>query len=265
MTNIESVFETLIFEEKEQIGYLKINRPKALNALNAQVLAELNTWLSLVEKSATLRCVIVTGNSEKAFVAGADIKEFQGLKPEDALKLGQQGQRTFDRIERLPFPVIAAVNGFALGGGLELALSCDFIICHNRARFGLPEVSLGLIPGFGGSQRLVHAVGLRMAREMIYTGRHYDALAAKDIGLVNRVVEPEMLMEAALEIAKLVLQRAPLAISGVKQVIREGSDLSLQEGLAMEANVFAKLFLSQDTAEGIAAFIEKRNPKFTGR
>lgn len=258
-------FETLLFEEKENIGILKINRPKALNALNAQVLAELDRFLDEAEKSATLRCLILTGNGEKSFVAGADIKEFERLKPEEAQKLAGRGQDVLRKIELLKIPVIAAVNGFALGGGLELALACDFIICHNRARFGLPEVSLGIMPGFGGTQRLAQAVGLRMAREMTYSGRHYDALAAKEMGLVNRVVEPEMLMEACLEVAGHILKKAPLAVAQAKRTILHGCDGPLEDGLELEARNFGDLFMTEDAAEGIAAFIEKREPRFVGK
>lgn len=254
-------FETLLFEQKENIGILKINRPKALNALNAQVLTELESFFQQVPKD--IRCLILTGNSEKSFVAGADIKEFENASPDQAREIAKKGQRVFNMIEALPTPVIAAVNGFALGGGLELALSCDFILCSQKARFGLPEVGLGIMPAFGGTQRLRDAVGVRRAREMTYSAKHYDALAAKEMGLANRVTEPESLMDACLEIANAIVKQAPVAIAKSKKAILDGGH-SLERGLGLEADFFADLFATQDASEGVAAFIEKRKPDFKG-
>jgi enoyl-CoA hydratase len=258
-------FQTLIYEETNGIGLLKVNRPKALNALNAEVLKELNLFLDNAEKSASLRCLILTGNSEKAFVAGADISEIAELNVEQAMKFAEHGQKTLMRLETLPVPVIAAVNGFALGGGLELALACDFIICSNKARFGLPEVSLGIMPGFGGTQRLWQAVGLRRAREMTFTGNHYDAQAAKEMGLVNQVTEPEGLIEAAMKLAQAIGQRAPIAVTQSKQAILQGADATLAEGMHIEAKAFAELFNTQDAKEGTQAFLQKRAPEFQGQ
>lgn len=258
-------YKTLLYEEKEGVGLLKFNRPKALNALNTELFKELNLFLDECYRSSSLRCLVLTGNSPKAFVAGADIREIEGLNCEQAQAFAENGQDTLLRLEKLPVPVIAAVNGFALGGGLELALACDFIVCSNTARFGLPEVSLGIMPGFGGTQRLPQAVGLRMAREMIYSGKHYDALAAKEMGLVNRVVEAEMLMNAVGEVTSAILKRAPIAVGKAKKAVFQGAHLALEESMEIEASLFAELFTTEDAQEGTKAFIEKRDPLFQSK
>lgn len=257
--------QTLKFEKRELTGILTISRPESLNALNSTVLSELAHFLDNIEKDPTVKCLILRGDGEKAFVAGADIKELSDLNSSEALRFAERGQKIFRRLEVLNMPVIAAVNGFALGGGCELALACDFIVATRNARFGLPEVSLGLIPGFGGTQRLSRLVGVGRARELIYSGRHVRAEEALDIGLVTQVVEPESLLDASMQLAKLITTRGPLAVGTAKQAIRRGMDVSLDEGLMIERELFSDLFRTSDQKEGTKAFIEKRTPQFTGK
>lgn len=257
-------FEVISLEKKNAVTILTINRPQALNALNDQVLTELGQALQEIDKDKLVKALIITGAGEKAFVAGADIKAFENMSPMQAAVLAEKGQRVFRMLEILKIPVIAAVNGFALGGGCELALSCDFIIASQKAKFGLPEVSLGLIPGFGGTQRLARFVGLPMARELTLTARMVSADEALNIGLVNKVVEPEKLLSSCFELTELILQRSPLAVAKAKESINMGYDMQLDEGLRLERDTFAELFRSTDTKEGVKAFIEKRKPEFKG-
>lgn len=258
-------FETLEFELVNSVGLLTIHRPKALNALNRQVMDELSQFLDHAEAMSELRCLIITGSGEKAFVAGADIKEMEDFGAEQALQMAQRGQRVFSRIENLKVPVIAAVSGFALGGGLELAMSCDFIIASEKAKVGLPEVSLGLIPGYGGTQRLSRIVGKATARRVALTGDIYSAQQAFDWGLVTELCAAEDLIERAKKVAQNIAARSPKAVHEAKKAINQGYDLSLQEGLELEAKIFSEMFTTEDKEEGVAAFIEKRSPKFTGR
>ena len=255
-------FETIHFELNSDIGFLKINRPSSLNALNGQVLQELEHCLSDLPKK--MRCLVVTGAGDKSFVAGADIKEMMGLNREQALKMSQQGQGVFNRLESLRTPVIAAVNGFALGGGFELALSCDFILASEKAKFGLPEVSLGLIPGYGGTQRLARYIGKGNARLITLTGDMFTAEEMCKWGVVSRVYKHEELLAEAQKFAEKILSRAPLALSLAKRSINEGYDMSQYEGLKHEAELFADTFKTKDHLEGIQAFIEKRKPIFIG-
>lgn len=257
-------FETLLFEKKDGIGVLKIHRPQALNALNSQVLGELNSFLDELDRDSQIKVLIITGSGEKSFVAGADIKELSSLSPQAARTFAERGQKTFRRFEILKIPVIGAINGFALGGGAELALSCDFLIASSQARFGLPEVSLGLLPGFGGTQRLARFVGLPMARELVFSGRQVKADEALRIGLVNSVVEPSALLSKAEEIAREIISRAPLAVQNAKSVINRGYDLGIDEGLLVEREAFSELFRTSDQREGTQAFLEKRPPHFKG-
>lgn len=254
--------ETLSFEQQGTIGILKVNRPKALNALNAQVLKELEGFFDAFPKG--LRCLIITGEGEKAFVAGADIKEMESSTPDQAHKQAQRGQALFDRIETCRVPVIAAVNGFALGGGFELALACDFIVASQNAKFGLPEVSLGLIPGYGGTQRLGRAIGKGKARFVTLTGDIYSAEQAYAWGVVVKVVPPAQLLSECLQIAEKIAARSPAALSLAKRAIHEGFDGNQWEALKLEAELFADTFRTKDHSEGIKAFIEKRAPRFTG-
>ncbi len=247
------------------VGLLSIERPEALNALNTQVLDELNQALDQIPRSA-YRVLIVTGSGEKAFVAGADIKELDGLSQDEAKSFSQKGQSVFCKMEELKIPVIAAVNGFALGGGLELAMGCDFIFASENAKFGLPEVTLGIMPGFGGTVRLSRFVGLPRAKEMVYSGQMISAHEAHRIGLVNRLFPSvaELLSETQ-KLAEIIATRGPLGVAGAKEVTHRSHFLNLDEGLRLEAQAFGNLFQTEDQREGTKAFIEKRKAHFQGR
>ncbi len=257
------------------IGVAEINRPEAMNALNRQVLQDLDELMSSLEKKTNQRCLILTGTGAKAFVAGADIKELDSFSAGDATstsesialawEFARRGQALFTRLERAHFPVIAAVNGFALGGGLELALACDFIYATPSAKFGLPECTLGIMPGYGGTVRLARRIGLGLARVATYTGQMYSAQEAMQMGLVNKIVEPNQLLEVAKEMAQLISSRAPAAIAGIKRSINEGYTLSVDAAQELEAKLFSELFKTEDQREGVKAFLEKRKPTFSGK
>ena len=242
-----------------------INRPKVLNALDAATLGELEDVFGGLGEDPALRCVILTGAGEKAFVAGADISAMASLGPRQARAFAERGQGLAAAIETLPVPVIAAVNGFALGGGLELLLACDFALASTAAKLGLPEVSLGVIPGFGGTQRLTRRIGIGRARELIYTGNTVTAEEALRLGLVNAVTEPAGLLPAARVLAEKIASRAPLAIVEAKRAIRDGADLPLPAALTLERELFAGLFATDDQKEGMRAFLEKRPAAWQGR
>ena len=256
-------YETLKWEQKESVGYLTVSRPKALNALNSKVFQELEACLSSLESS-SLRVLIVQGAGDKAFVAGADIKEMSAFNVKSAEEFSKTGQRVFSMLEALPFPVIALIQGFALGGGLELALACDILLLEESSKIGFPEVTLGLFPSFGGTQRLTRAVGFYKAKEMIFSGNFYTAQSAYSMGLANEVLPQESLIKKAEELSRIFQKRGPLAIAQAKQLIQKGRDLNLQSALALEAKEFARLFEKEDSKEGMRAFIEKRPPQFKG-
>lgn len=241
-----------------------VSRPEAMNALNADVLSELGGLLSRLESDKSTRVLVLTGQGEKAFVAGADIKQFESMSPAQAKKFAETGQALFGRMAALPQPVIAAVNGFALGGGLELALACDFIYASENAKFGLPECTLGLIPGFGGTVRLPRIVGAAKALEMALTGSMISAADALQVGLVNKVIPASELMKTVLETANTLATRAPLALAMIKRSIHEGRERSLLEADAVEAKYFGDVFATSDKTEGVKAFLEKRKPAFQG-
>ena len=248
----------LKIEIKDNIATIINDRPEKLNALNIQFFNELNHFLNNITQEVKL--IIITG-SGKSFVAGADISEMAGKNKKEAEILAKLGQDTFNRLEELTIPVIAAVNGFALGGGCELAMACDFRIASTKAKFGQPEVNLGIIPGYGGSQRLSRLSGLGNAMYMILTGEMINAEEAKNFGLVQKVVEPEELMNECLKLATTILSKGPNTISSAKKVIREGLKTSLEDGLNMEADEFSSLF-ETDAKEGMQAFLEKRKPNW---
>lgn len=256
----------LLFEVQEDTGIavVKFNRPKALNALNSATLMELSQLLDCIVGDQNVRVVILTGEGEKAFVAGADITEIQQLTSLAARKFAGLGQDVIDRLQYLPVPVIAAVNGYALGGGCELALACDFIYASENAVFGLPEIGLGIIPGFGGTQRLPRQIGANMARELIFTGRHLSAAEALEIGLVNRCFPPAELLEETMKTAKLIAGKGKASLRAAKDAVRDGLGVDLRTGLNIERDAFALCVASPDAQEGTSAFLEKRKPVFTG-
>lgn len=249
--------EFVTYEVEGQVGILTINRPKALNALNSQVLDDLNEALDAVDKD-TVRCLILTGAGEKSFVAGADIGEMSSLTKAEGEMFGKKGNDVFRKLEVFPIPVIAAVNGFALGGGCEISMSCDIRICSDNAVFGQPEVGLGITPGFGGTQRLARLVGPGMAKQMIYTARNIKADEALRIGLVNAVYTQEELMAAAKKMASGIAKNAPIAVRNCKKAINDGLEVDMDAALVVEEKLFGDCFESYDQKEGMTAFLEKR-------
>lgn len=247
------------------IWTITIKRPESLNALNADVLQGLILELERIQHhSEAVRCVILTGDGPKAFVAGADISSMAGLGPRALADYVELGQRAMRAIETYKVPVIAAVNGFALGGGLELALACDLIFCAEGAKLGQPEVNLGIIPGFGGTQRLIHRCGVGTARRLCYAGELISAEEAKSLGLVDKVVSNEKLMEEVKAFATLIASKAPLAVQGAKRVIQHAHETLLLSGLRLEVEEFQRLFQTRDREEGMEAFLQKRKATFTG-
>ena len=255
-------YQFLKFEHNEGITVLKISAPKSLNALNSTILKELDDFVGQLD--AQTRVLIITGDGEKSFVAGADISEMAHLNEPQGQEFGRLGAQVFRRIELLPIPVIAAVNGFALGGGCELAMACDIRIASSKAKFGQPEVGLGIIPGFSGTYRLPKLIGQGYAKEMIYTGKVIRADEALRIGLVNAVYEPEELMSKAMEMAAMMLKNAAIAIRLAKQSINEGYDLDADDAIALENKLFGQCFATKDQKEGMDAFLNKRPAAFTG-
>jgi enoyl-CoA hydratase len=257
---------SLLKEKDGAIVTLTLNRPDKLNALNAELLKELGMALHGLVADAEVRCVILTGAGDKAFAAGADIAAMSEMTPVQAKQFADMGHRVGNSIESLTtVPVIAAVNGFALGGGCELALACDFVYASDKAKFGQPEVNLGVIPGFGGTQRLARRVGAARARELCMTGDMVGAEEALRIGLVNAVVPHAELLPRVRETAKKIASKGPLAIASVKRVVARGADVPLQVANELEATSFAALFGTNDQREGMRAFVEKRPAKFEGR
>ncbi|QSQ26157.1 enoyl-CoA hydratase/isomerase family protein [Pyxidicoccus parkwayensis] len=256
-------YENIRLEQDGAVATLFIDRPKALNALNSKTLQEMEAALGSI--GTDVRVLIVTGGGEKAFVAGADIAEMAALSETQAQEFGALGHRVMAALEALPIPTIAAVNGFALGGGCELALACDLIYASEKAKLGLPEVGLGVIPGFGGTQRLTRAVGRARAKELIFTGERIDAVKAKELGLVLEVLAPEALLPHCREVAAKMLKNGPLAIAKAKRVIEQGADQDLRVANELERKTFGELFGSADQREGMKAFLEKRPASFTGK
>lgn len=247
-----------------QVGILTVSRPDKLNALSREVLMDLRTAVAELAGRPDIRAIVLTGEG-KAFVAGADIAAMTKMTPAEAREFASLGHEVFDALEQLACPVIAAVNGFALGGGCELALACDFIYASSKAKFGQPEVSLGVIPGFGGTQRLPRRVGPAMARELVFTGKMIGAEEALRIGLANALYEPEELLAAATTTAQEIASKGPLAVAASKRVIRDGMDRPLPDANALERNAFGTCFETGDQREGMEAFLEKRAAKFDGR
>ncbi len=249
--------EFITYEVEGQIGIITINRPKALNALNSAVLDELDKTLDAVDQEA-IRCLILTGAGEKSFVAGADIGEMSTLTKAEGEAFGKKGNDVFRKLETFPIPIIAAVNGFALGGGCEISMSCDIRICSENAVFGQPEVGLGITPGFGGTQRLARIVGTGKAKEMIYGARNIKAEEAYRIGLVNNVYPAEELMPAAKKLASTIARNAPIAVRNCKRAINEGIQVDMDQAIVIEEKLFGSCFETCDQKEGMNAFLEKR-------
>ena len=258
-------WNTLLVEDVGAVRWVRVNRPDKLNALNREVLAELEAVLAAAREDTAVRALVLTGTGEKAFVAGADITEFQGLSAGQAEALSRRGQQLFDAIEGSPIPVIAAVNGFALGGGCELAMACHLRFASSNSRFGQPEVKLGLIPGYGGTQRLPRLVGRGRALELLLTGAMIDAATAHAWGLVNRVVEPGELRDATQTIAEAILAVSPVAVAHCLAAVTGGDGQPIGRGLELEASLFGRCATSEDMREGVAAFLDKRPAQFPGR
>ncbi len=258
------MYQTVKYEKNENIGTITISRPEALNALNSTVIGELEALIAQVEKEEDLRALIITGEG-RSFVAGADIGEQKPLDLAGGRKWGQRGSAIMRRIEKLEIPTIAAVNGFALGGGCELALACDIILASEKAKFGQPEVGLGITPGFSGTQRLPRRVGIAKAKELIFSGKMIKADEAEKIGLVNAVYAPEALLDGAMEMAKSFAKNAPIAVKYAKACIDRGMQTDIEGGIAVENELFAMCFATDDQKEGMGAFLEKRPAVFTNQ
>lgn len=253
-------YDTILVEKENRIGVITIHRPESLNALNSQTIAEVSTVLGELENDSDIRVIIITGSGEKSFVAGADIKEFSDFDTEKAQALSQEGHdKLFNKIEHLSKPVIAAVNGFALGGGLELAMACHIRYASENAKLGLPEVTLGLIPGYGGTQRLPKLVGKGWANELIFSAKMIPAQKAKEIGLVNEVFPLEELLDKTKELAKIIARNSPMGIAKAIKVVNLSDT---PEGFQAEIIAFGELFEMEDKKEGVVAFLEKRKPQF---
>ena len=258
------MYQTIKYTKEDAIGVLTIDRPEALNALNSTVISELEQLIGEVERDLELRALIITG-AGRSFVAGADIGEQKPLTLDGGRRWGQRGSALMRRIEKLEIPTIAAVNGFALGGGCELALSCDIILASEKAKFGQPEVGLGITPGFSGTQRLPRRVGIGKAKELIYSGKMIKADEAEKIGLVNAVYAPEELLPGAIEMAKSFTKNAPIAVKYAKACIDRGMQMDIDDGIALENELFAMCFATQDQKEGMGPFLEKRPAVFENK
>lgn len=257
-------YQYLLYEKEGALGIVTVNRPEALNALNQTVYQELHDLFQQIEDDQEIGVIVLTGSGKKAFVAGADIADMAPRNTVEIQKFLDVSRMSFDRIYSMSKPVIAAINGFALGGGCELAICCDFRIASETAKFGQPEINLGIIPGGGGTQRLMRLIGMAKTKELVYTGDLIDAQAALSIGLVNKVVPSDSLMGEAREFAKRLLGKSRVILALAKKAIHAGSNTDLASGLDIEAQCFALCFGTKDQKEGMAAFLGKRKPVFTG-
>jgi enoyl-CoA hydratase len=258
-------YKNILLSVERQIGILTINRPKALNALNIETLRDIQGGIQEVMDHSEMKALIVTGSGEKAFVAGADIAEMKGMNSIEALNFSKLGHLTLKMIQELDRPAIAAVNGFALGGGMEIALACDFIYASENARFGLPEVTLGIFPGFGGTQRLPRLIGKGKAKELILTGKMISAQEAYQMGIVNRVFPQASLMEETQKVALQIAANGAVGVRLAKSVVDAGYNMELAEACSLESYAFSLGFTTEDQKEGMTAFIEKRKPNFKGK
>src|SRR5437763_3002877 len=262
---LNAAFENLLVEQRGSIAYVTINRPKVLNALNAATMGELRSAFTQIKDDGGVRAVILTGSGEKSFVAGADIGELQKNNPVEAKEYTHRGQAVLDLIENLGKPVIACINGFALGGGCEIAMACTMRLASDNAKLGQPEVKLGIIPGYGGTQRLPRLVGKGPAMQMVLAGEMITAQEAHRIGLVNEVVAPAELVPRAEAIAQKIIANAPLAVQYAMEAVNKGMEMTLAEGLFLEATLFAVSCATEDKKDGTSAFLEKRQPQFKGK
>ncbi len=258
-------YNHILVELTDNIGWLKVNRPESLNTLNSEVVESLECALRDLEQDAAVKVVVITGTGEKAFVAGGDIKEMATMTPLAARAFARKGQQMIEYIEKMHKPVIAAVNGYALGGGLELALACDFIYASEKAKLGLPEVTLGVIPGFGGTQNLPRLVGPNRARELIFSGKVLSAQKAMEWGIVNEVFKAEELPVKVMEIAQAIARNGMVAVASAKDAIVNGLNMTKEDGLRYESSLFGTLFATEDQKEGMQAFIAKRKADFKGK
>ena len=256
--------QKIIIQKENHIATVTINEPKTLNALNSKLLEELGAAFDMLANDAEVRVIILTG-AERAFVAGANIQEMSGLNYDQAKVFGAKGASVFRKIETCPQPVIAAVNGFALGGGSELAMACDIRIASEKAKFGQPEVGLGIAPGFSGTQRMARLIGFAKAKELIFTGKVIAADEALAIGLVNQVVEPEVLMDKVRAMAADIAKQAPIAVQKSKEAINNGWDMTIDKGIDYEVELFAQCFETEDQKNGMNAFLKKEKTEFKGR
>ncbi len=257
-------YENIIFQADDGIATITFNRPKALNALNGALLSEFSQALDEIAENEDIRILILTGAGEKSFVAGADITELAKFDALQAKTFSKKGQDAIGKLQELPIPVIGAVNGFALGGGSEIALACDFIYASENAKFGLPEITLGIIPGFGGTQRLPRLIGKNRAKEMIFTGKMISAAEAREMGMVNQVCAAESLMDEVLRTAKMIVSKGKVSLRAAKQAVNSGMDTDLLTGCGIECDAFALCMASEDAKEGTTAFLEKRKAEFKG-
>ncbi len=255
----------VLLDVNNGIATVTLNRPKQLNALNKDVLLCFIEVISECSEREDIKVIIITGAGNKSFVAGADISLMKDMNGIEGREFSELGQRAFGMLEKMPKPVVAAVNGYALGGGTELAIACDIVLASEKARFGTPEVNLGVFPGFGGSQRLPRLLGKARAKEVIFTGEQFDAARALAIGLINRICLPEELMTEANNLAQTLMSKGTAAIGLAKQAIESGYDVDFENGLVIERYCFAQCFDTEDQSEGMEAFLEKREPKFTGK
>ena len=257
-------YENIVYEVKDGIATITFNRPKALNALNGALLAELSRSLDEIAADEDIRVLILTGAGDKAFVAGADISELATFDSLKAKAFGRRGHDIINKLQQLPIAVIAAVNGFALGGGTEISIACDFIYASENAKFGQPEINLGVIPGFGGTQRLPRLIGTNMAKELIFTGKMISAAEALQLGLVNKVVPHDSLMDEVLKTAGVIASKGKVSLREAKLAVNKGMDVDLASGCGIEIDAFALCYASPDAREGTSAFLEKRQADFKG-
>ena len=258
-------FKYIIYEKSEGIATITINRPEALNAFSAEVVSEILQAIEDMKADESVRVVVLTGAGEKAFSAGADIKAMKGMNALKARELSQMGEKLCSALENLEKPVIAAINGYALGGGLEVAMACDIRIASENARMGQTEINIGLIPGWGGTQRLTRLIGATKAKELIFTGKMIDAKTAEQLGLVNMVVPQDKFRETVRQFALELAQKAPVALKVAKALINKGAEISLDAAIALEREGFGVVASTEDLQEGVSAFIEKRKPVFKGK